>query len=546
MSELKLQQCRLDGRYDILECLGRGSYAEVYLARDATPAPGTPATVVIKALNIFLQGSIDLELERTLIENFRNEAIALDRVRHPNVINRLGHGTAIDMAGQTFHYLVIEYMPGGTMSDLCRHHPLPIESALDYLEQVCAGLAHAHDHGVIHRDIKPQNLLFTADRRVVKIADFGVAKIEAGEGGITRVGTDVYAAPEHHPLLHTGPLDPNVSEQSRVLTPAADVYSLAKTAYMMLTGEAPRRFSQRPLADLPPNVANLPWAPVAARVLRRATEQSPSRRHQTVREFWEELNDALMPKTRLLTQPASDETRTLGEPPGADAQKELPPEPKPATFEQPGRATLNAAAERAAQPATQTPSATRPRIVVPVALTRAEPAAPPAHPEPEAKPSPQPGRGQSPQQQSPKRAAQPQPDAGARGTVFRDHARRWIVVLLLLTGFAVLLLGIHYSIRSRQRTQARTTPPQQQQPPAQQQQQGGLQPGREMFTTTNLNLREGPGRGFARVGEVENGSRVRIVQTNGNWAEVQVLQRGTPRSDEAGADRGWLDGTKLR
>src|SRR5918997_6283381 len=124
MSELKLQQCRLDGRYDVLECLGRGSYAEVYLARDENAAPGSPRTVVIKALNIFLQGSIDLELERTLIENFRNEAVALDRVRHPNVINRLGHGTAIDLAGQTFHYLVLEYMPGGDLQTLVLRRPL--------------------------------------------------------------------------------------------------------------------------------------------------------------------------------------------------------------------------------------------------------------------------------------------------------------------------------------------------------------------------------------------------------------------------------------
>src|SRR5919199_1835246 len=228
MSELKLQQCRLDGRYDVLDCLGRGSYSEVYLARDAAAHAGSPEQVVIKALNIFLQGSVDLELERTLIENFRNEAIALDRVRHPNVINRLGHGTAIDLAGQTFHYLVLEYLSGGTMADLCRHSPLSIEQTLFYLDQVCAGLQHAHERGVIHRDIKPQNLLFTADRQTVKIADFGVAKIETGEGGITRVGTDVYAAPEHHPLLQTGPLDPHTTDQgARILTPAADVYSLA-------------------------------------------------------------------------------------------------------------------------------------------------------------------------------------------------------------------------------------------------------------------------------------------------------------------------------
>src|ERR1051325_5414354 len=104
MSELKLQQCRLDGRYDVLDCLGRGSYSEVYVARDAAAQEGAPRTVVIKALNTHLQGVPDAELERTLIENFRNEAIALDRVRHPNIISRLGHGTAIDLQGRTFHY----------------------------------------------------------------------------------------------------------------------------------------------------------------------------------------------------------------------------------------------------------------------------------------------------------------------------------------------------------------------------------------------------------------------------------------------------------
>src|SRR5918997_2813915 len=346
MSELKLQQCRLDGRYDVLECLGRGSYAEVYLARDANASGGSPQTVVIKALNIFLQGSIDLELERTLIGNFRNEAVALDRVRPPNVINRLGHGTAIDLAGQTFHYLVLEYMPGGNLADLCRHTPLPIEQALFYLEQVCDGLAHAHSSNVIHRDIKPQNLLLTADRQTVKIADFGVAKIEAGEGGITRVGTDVYAAPEHHPLLQTGPLDPHTSTApSRILTPAADVYSLAKTAYMLLTGEAPRRFSQKPITELPAHMASEPWASFVVRVLRKATETDPRKRYQTVGEFWSELSDALMPKTQLLAPSVADETQPIATPRGRGTM-ELPPEPLPASFDEqapPSRPAASAA-----------------------------------------------------------------------------------------------------------------------------------------------------------------------------------------------------------
>jgi uncharacterized protein YgiM (DUF1202 family) len=119
-------------------------------------------------------------------------------------------------------------------------------------------------------------------------------------------------------------------------------------------------------------------------------------------------------------------------------------------------------------------------------------------------------------------------------------------VLLLLGGFALLLLGIYASVHPRQRTTTST--------PVAGAQGGGsnvtndqvLKVGNELTATTNVNLREGPNRNTARVGEIETGSRVRIRQVIGNWVEVDVLSRGTPRVDDEGADRGWLDGTKLR
>src|SRR5437867_4646489 len=163
MSELKLLQCRLDARYDIEDCLGRGSYAEIYMARDLAATDEQFRKVVIKALNVLLQGYQDPELERTLIQNFQNEAIALDRVRHPNIISRLGHGSAIDLNGAAFHYIILEYLGGGDMAALRHQEPLNLKRALHYLQQVCAGLAHAHERGIIHRDIKPQNLLLTEE-----------------------------------------------------------------------------------------------------------------------------------------------------------------------------------------------------------------------------------------------------------------------------------------------------------------------------------------------------------------------------------------------
>src|SRR5215208_6132085 len=301
MSELKLQQSRLDGRYDILECLGRGSYAEIYVANDNAAAEGATSTVVIKALNLYLQDTPDTELEHTLVTNFQNEAVALDRVRHPNVINRLGHGTAIDLAGTTFHYIVLEYLPGGDMFALTKTHPLPIKRALFYLEQVCSGLAHAHKCGVIHRDIKPQNLLLTADQQVVKIADFGVARIDAMDGAITRVGTNIYSAPEHNPLMQTGQLDTGGLRVPHVqLTPAADIYSLAKTMYTLLAGESPRRFAQHALTELPAHVSGTSWARSVLRVLEKATQHRPEARYQKVEEFWDDIADAALPPTRPL------------------------------------------------------------------------------------------------------------------------------------------------------------------------------------------------------------------------------------------------------
>ena len=226
MRELHLKNCRLDKRYEITETLGRGSYAEIFAAKDTLAAPhSVHSRVVIKALNVFLQDDLDPDLERTLVENFQNEAIALDRVRHPNIISRLGHGTARDLKGTVFHYLVLEFMGGGDLQRACRERSLSLKEAFKYIEQVCAGLRHAHKQGIIHRDIKPHNLLLTADRETVKIADFGVARVHQSDAPITRVGTNIFAPPEHSPVFAGTEAMMTVRE----LTPASDIYSLAKS-----------------------------------------------------------------------------------------------------------------------------------------------------------------------------------------------------------------------------------------------------------------------------------------------------------------------------
>lgn len=510
MHELKLQQSRLDGRYDLLECLGRGSYAEIYVAKDNAAADNAPSTVVIKALNIFLQETPDAELEHTLVTNFQNEAVALDLVRHPHIISRLGHGTAIDLGGRTFHYIVLEYMPGGDMAALSRNHPLSIEKAVGYLEQVCSGLAHAHQCGVIHRDIKPQNLLLTSDRKIVKIADFGVARFEATEGAITRVGTNIYAAPEHNPLVQTGALDTgSLSKQEPQLTTAADIYSLAKTTYSLLVGEAPRRFAHKPITEFPPAISEHYWSEAVLRVLEKATQTRPERRHQSVAEFWDELADATLPPTRPLSVAEAEKRR-----PSSDWMLETeeitqaPPRPR---FEPALPDPAYAGVEGAN-------IGKRPKIVVPVTMLPG--AATPA-PRVSAKDIVR----AFPDQPRNGKAALPQHQ---RKTSSRS--KRFLVALVLIVCFSGMLWATHRYVTSNWNPLLKIP-----------RIESLFIVGREGVTTTDVNLRADPSSTNTAIGLAEFGSRVKVLAVNNNWYEVQVTQHGRPKTDPFTSDRGWLN-----
>jgi len=513
MSELKLQQSRLDGRYDVLECLGRGSYAEIYVANDNAATEGSPRTIVIKALNLHLQGAPDIELEQTLVSNFQNEAVALDRVRHPNVINRLGHGTAIDLAGTTFHYIVLEYLPGGDMFALTRTRPLPIQRALFYLEQVCSGLAHAHKCGVIHRDIKPQNLLLTEDREIVKIADFGVARLDNTEGAITRVGTNIYSAPEHNPLIQTGQLDTTgLKFPHDSLTPAADIYSLAKTAYALIAGESPRRFAQHALSDLPSFARETYWGDAMVRVLEKATQNRPEDRYQTVEQFWDELSDASLPPTRPLQMVAAAEPRRK-------PSEDLSIEPEDFTEAAPPRPHFAVSGPRELTYA-DVDTIKRPRIVVPINLEA--------------------------QRQMELRARQHAAEQSLNGRERKrttvdeilppSKKRRALVAAGLILAFSGMLLATHKYVTSHWNPLAQIT--------------SASEPvlvGREGFTTTDVNLRPVANVSQGPIGLAESGSKVKVLSiADNNWYEVQVVQHARPKLDPYSSDRGWINSRYLR
>ena len=504
MSELKLQQSRLDGRYDIVDCLGRGSYAEIYVANDNAAVDGAPRTVVIKALNLYLQDEPDAELERTLVANFQNEAVALDRVRHPNVINRLGHGTAIDLAGTTFHYIVLEYLPGGDMLALTRTRPLSMQRALFYLEQICSGLAHAHKCGVIHRDIKPQNLLLTADKEIVKIADFGVARLDGMDGAITRVGTNIYSAPEHNPLMHTGQLDTTgLRLSNNNLTPAADIYSLAKTTYTLLAGESPRRFAQHALTELPLPMREAPWANAVLRVLERATQSRPELRYQTVEQFWDELSDASLPPTRPLQMPHVEDMQVRRKP-----SEDLSIEPEDFTEAAPPRPHFSVPDQREWM-LPDLDVFRRPRIVVPI-NREAERAL---------------------QERERQNERAPTKSAISVSSVLpASRKRRALVALGLILAFSGMLLATHKYVTTRWNPLAAIQQPAE--PPI---------IGRGGVTTTDVNLRPVAGAANSPIGLAESGSKVKVLSADNNWYEVQVVEHARPKLDPYSSDRGWIN-----
>jgi serine/threonine protein kinase len=498
MKELALNNCRLDGRYDIHEQLGRGSYAEIYLARDILASTNSPhCHVVIKALNVFLQDDLDDALERTLVENFQNEAIALDRVRHPNIISRLGHGTASDLNGAVFHYLVLEYLPGGDLNSLVRREDLPVRQVLNYVEQVCAGLAHAHEHSIIHRDIKPQNLLLTEDHITVKIADFGVARVSTADSPITRVGTNVYAPPEHSPMFagQTGVL--TFSQ----LTPAADIYSLAKTIYTLVCGESPRAFANEMLTELPESVRSELWAEELLAVLRKATHGDPRARHQSVDEFWNDLtivrgivetgHEGMV--LRKSSEPQAHVSR--GYTPFAPEQPQFDAE-LPAAISKPPVLTSGFKNDHGHSPYEVNAAHSAERLVNPPVTTGSfDTRTPPA----------------------------------TLGPPKKRRIRKLAVFAIFLLTFTGILYGTASYMRGR----------------------GILPEIRNPFKTqtavasTDIYLRPDPSTDNEPVGYVTKNSKLRIVKSQNNWYQVDVIEQGRPRASQLNANRGWLNSKYL-
>jgi serine/threonine-protein kinase len=260
------------GNYDLLEELGRGGMGVVYKA-----VPRLAGRTV--AVKLVLGGAASGADDR---RRFLAEVQSMARLRHPHIvpIHEIGEEEGCS-------YFSMEYMPGGTLSDKVRRGPVPVAEAARIIEHLAAAVQAAHEAGVLHRDIKPGNVMFDGDG-TPKLTDFGLCKqLDQGDGHTRTgavVGTAAYMPPEQ-------------AGGTRELTATADVYSLGATLYAVLTGRAPfigRDFQQtihRVLNDdpVPPRALRGEIPRDLEAVCLKALEKDAARRYPTAQALGEDL-----------------------------------------------------------------------------------------------------------------------------------------------------------------------------------------------------------------------------------------------------------------
>ena len=337
------------GRYLIERRLGAGGMSTVFMARDTV----LERPVAVKLLAEHLAD------DEAFVYRFRREALSAARLQHPNIVQVFDSGQ--DPSTQR-HYIVMEYVDGPSAADMLRESKqLEIGETVGLVRDACHGLDYAHRAGVVHRDVKPGNLLFAEENGITKLADFGIAKA-AEQTRITQVGsvlgTAAYLSPEQARGEEAGP--------------PSDIYSLGVCTYQFLTGRLPHEYTSltelalkqqqdevAPLREYRPEVP-----PELDEAVRVALERDPNARYSSALEMAEAIEagmhgEATAATQRLgasdydMTQALDDTAATRAMPrttlgPTPTRVQTAPPTPQPVEA---GRARRDerAAAQRAAR-----------------------------------------------------------------------------------------------------------------------------------------------------------------------------------------------------
>lgn len=269
---------RIGDRYEVLSYIGGGGMSRVYLAHDIILG----RDVAIKVLNY------DFSNEEELRRRFRREALSATSLTHPNIVDIFDVGE-----DENIHYLVMEYIEGKTLKEfIAQKGPLTPEEALPIMQQLVSAISNAHDNGIIHRDIKPQNVLMDREGNV-KITDFGIAMALSSTMHTKTnsvLGTVHYLSPEQ--------------ARGSLITKKSDIYSLGIVFYELLTGELPFTGESavsivlKHLQEETPSVRDLfPSIPQSVEnVILKATAKDTYARYRSADEMQEDLATVLSPE----------------------------------------------------------------------------------------------------------------------------------------------------------------------------------------------------------------------------------------------------------
>ena len=300
------------GSYEIVEKIGAGGMGAVYKAYQTSLG----RYVAIKVLPPQTAG------DPSFADRFAQEARAIGKLRHPNIVTAFDFATDAGVA-----YLVSDYIDGGTLADQLGA-PLPLDYTIQLLAPIASALDYAHARGVVHRDIKPQNILMTHDG-VPVLTDFGLAKIVGPGSGMTQagslMGTADYMAPE-------------LSGGAEVAGPAADQYALGLIAYQMLVGRHPFP-ADNPLSALMahvhkpvpvPSSLGVTLTPGVEAALLKALSKKPEERFARSGDFVRALaGSAYLTPAAAAASAAIAQPARPSDPPSAPAATVAEPEPSP-------------------------------------------------------------------------------------------------------------------------------------------------------------------------------------------------------------------------